>query len=117
MSKNRSVNDFDTTEGLRSALKCPHQQSTFDDIGRDFPRALLGSSLGIVRDDDSQSECSTVFNADTDLDWMLRNHDDENSNAQTLDEELKRLEVLKSYMILDSARESRFERITALASR
>jgi GAF domain-containing protein len=117
MSNNRSVNDFDTTQGLRAALKCPLQESSFDDIGRDFPRALIGSSLGLPRDDESQSECSTVFHADTDLDWMLRNHDEENSNAQTLDEELRRLEALKSYMILDSVRESRFERITGLASR
>jgi hypothetical protein len=113
----RSVNDFDTQDGLRTALKNGDAQVAFIDIGRDFPRALLGSTLGLPRDDDSQSECSTVFEPDTDLDWMLSNFDEETSRMQTLDEELNRLQVLKSYLILDSEREANFERLTGLAAR
>ena len=113
----RSVNDFDTTDGLRHALKHSEAQVAFIDVGRDFPRALLGSTLGLPRDDDSQSECSTVFEPDTDLDWMLSNFDEDTSRVQTLDEELKRLQVLKSYLILDSEREANFERLTGLAAR
>ena len=113
----RSVNDFDTSDGLRSALKHTEKKEAFVDFGRDFPRALIGSSLGIPRDDDSQSECSTVFEPDSELDWMLTNFNQETSNTQTLDEELNRLQVLKSYLILDSEREANFERLTALAAR
>ena len=113
----RSVNDFDTHDGIRHALKHSEAQVAFIDFGRDFPRALLGSTLGLPRDDDSQSECSTVFEPDTDLDWMLSNYDKEVSRVQTLDEELNRLQVLKSYLILDSEREANFERLTGLAAR
>jgi GAF domain-containing protein len=113
----RSVNDFDTSDGLRSALKHTEKRESFVDFGRDFPRALIGSSLGIPRDDDSQSECSTVFEPDSELDWMLTNYNQETSNRQSLDEELTRLQVLKSYLILDSEREANFERLTALAAR
>mmetsp|Transcript_20241 Transcript_20241/g.49642 ORF Transcript_20241/g.49642 Transcript_20241/m.49642 type:complete len:920 (+) Transcript_20241:32-2791(+) len=51
------------------------------------------------------------------LDWVLESYDEEATDAQTLDEELKRLLVLKSYLLLDSERQESFERITAIASR
>ena len=113
----RSVNDFDTQDGLRYALKHSEATRAFAHVGRDFPRALLGSSLGVIRDDDSQSACSTVFEPDTELDWMLSNFDQDTSHVQSLDEELKRLQVLKSYMVLDAEREATFERLTGLAAR
>jgi CheY-like chemotaxis protein/signal transduction histidine kinase len=63
------------------------------------------------------SECSTVFEPDGDLDWVLTNYNAEISQTQTLEEELRRLQVLKSYLILDSEREPSFERLTGLAAR
>uniref|UniRef100_A0A7S2PT86 Uncharacterized protein n=1 Tax=Leptocylindrus danicus TaxID=163516 RepID=A0A7S2PT86_9STRA len=39
------------------------------------------------------------------------------SASQSVDEEMARLQVLKSYLVLDSERERRFERLTALVSR
>ncbi|KAI2490558.1 hypothetical protein MHU86_24011 [Fragilaria crotonensis] len=114
----RSVNDFDTQEGLRVALKRGEAQVASADVGRESPRSLRGTTLGLCRDDDSQSECSTVFEQDTEADWMLSNFDEETSRMQTLDEELNRLLVLKNYLILDSAeREAKFERLTGLAAR
>ena len=115
--RSRSVNDFDTKAGLRIALRDHERKHAFIEIGRDFPRALIGSSLGVPRDDDSQSDCSTVFEPDSEMDWKLTNFNLEHSEAQTLDEELKRLQVLKSYLILDSEREANFERLTGLAAR
>jgi hypothetical protein len=117
MSQARSVNDFDTIDGLCSALKNANKLSSFDDVGREFPRVLIGSKLDMPMDDDSQSECSTIFEPDTDLDWLLSNHDKENSYTQSLEDELNRLQVLKSYMLLDCAREAKFERLTGLAAR
>jgi GAF domain-containing protein len=52
-----------------------------------------------------------------DLDWVLTNFDKKNSEPQSLEEELKRLQALRSYLILDSEREHQFERLTALAGR
>eukprot|EP00551_Chaetoceros_affinis_P011307 CAMPEP_0203676774 /NCGR_PEP_ID=MMETSP0090-20130426/25726_1 /ASSEMBLY_ACC=CAM_ASM_001088 /TAXON_ID=426623 /ORGANISM="Chaetoceros affinis, Strain CCMP159" /LENGTH=867 /DNA_ID=CAMNT_0050543433 /DNA_START=12 /DNA_END=2615 /DNA_ORIENTATION=+ len=49
--------------------------------------------------------------------WMLENYDKETSNEQDLDLEVKRLEVLKSYNVLDIDTDQCFERITGLAAR
>jgi len=51
------------------------------------------------------------------LDWVLPTFDSELMEPQTLDEEVKRLQVLKCYMVLDQEREEAFDRITQLASR
>jgi len=51
------------------------------------------------------------------LDWVLTNYDQKNSEPQSLEEELNRLQALRSYLLLDSEREEQFERLTALASR
>jgi hypothetical protein len=51
------------------------------------------------------------------LDWVLTNYDERNSEPQSLEEELRRLQTLRSYLVLDSEREHQFERLTALASR
>jgi len=115
--KNRSVNDFDDANSLLTAMKDKEKKASFIDIGRDFPRALIGSSLGVPRDDDDMSECSTIFEPDKEQDWVLTNYNTAISETQTLEEELKRLQVLKSYLILDSEREASFERLTGLAAR
>jgi len=51
------------------------------------------------------------------LDWVLTNYDQKNSEPQSLEQELGRLQALRSYLLLDSEREEQFERLTALASR
>ena len=58
-------------------------------------------------------ECSTCVSS-----WKIDENIDEASSYDTnIEEELNRLETLKSYSILDSDREDSFERLTALASR
>jgi GAF domain-containing protein len=49
--------------------------------------------------------------------WVLYKYQKNNTEAQSLEEELKRLLVLKSYLMLDSERKEAFERVTGLASR
>lgn len=69
----------------------------------------------------ADTSCSVVAGVEDDsskeLDWVLTNYDTKNSEPQSLEEELKRLQALRSYLILDSEREHQFERLTALASR
>ena len=114
--RSRSVNDFDTTEGLKAALRSQEKRASFSDTGRDFPRSLVGSSVEL--DDDASSDGgSLVGDLDGDLDWVLTNYNAEISQSQSLTAELKRLQVLRSYLLLDSERESSFERLTALAAR
>jgi len=124
-SNARSVNDFDTPASLKLALKKQECQSTFVDCGRDFPQALIGNSLEEAYrknnddddDDETMSEVSASMDNTGELDWVLTNFNAEISQGQSLEEELKRLQVLKSYLILDSEREGNFERLTGLAAR
>lgn len=51
------------------------------------------------------------------LDWVLPSFDETTTHAQTLESEVQRLAVLKSYLLLDAPREEAFERITSLAAR
>mmetsp|Transcript_17560 Transcript_17560/g.40465 ORF Transcript_17560/g.40465 Transcript_17560/m.40465 type:complete len:851 (-) Transcript_17560:41-2593(-) len=83
--------------------------------------ATEDASTGIdnAKTQKSQSDSSTrvLKTQDENLDWVLTNYDQKNSEPQSLDEELNRLQALRSYLILDSEREEQFERLTALASR
>jgi signal transduction histidine kinase len=83
------VVDFDNEDSLRKALMADDER---DDNGR------------ISKESESP-------------DWVLDNYDPEITEVQTMSSEVLRLQVLKSYMILDADREEAFERITALASR
>jgi hypothetical protein len=51
------------------------------------------------------------------LDWVLPSFDSATTHVQTLELEVQRLTVLKSYLLLDAPREEAFERITSLAAR
>ena len=50
-------------------------------------------------------------------DWQTPHLDPNTSEPESIENEVARLTVLKEYLILDSDREEKFERITALASR
>lgn len=51
------------------------------------------------------------------MDWVLPAFDAETTYPQSPQEEIKRLQVLKSYLVLDAKSEESFERITQLAAR
>jgi GAF domain-containing protein len=51
------------------------------------------------------------------LDWVVPIYDSETTEAQSMKQEIRRLQVLKSYEILESESEEAFERITSMASR
>jgi len=61
------------------------------------------------------TEKSEMRNLDQALDWVLENYDAETTHQQTMEEELRRLLVLKSFLALDIERHEAFDRITALA--
>ncbi|CAJ1966793.1 unnamed protein product [Cylindrotheca closterium] len=67
--------------------------------------------------DVNEETAPTASEANDSMDWMLTNYDAAASKPQSLEEELARLQILRSYLILDSEREFPFERLTALASR
>ena len=78
------------------------------------------SHLGTVLDYDEHSTLREALENCTscsELDWRTYNLDTERSHEETLAQELKRLQALKSYRILDTSRKGQFERLTALAAR
>ena len=82
-------------------------------MGLDDIDCSIGASCAILFEDGTSQDHA----GDGSLDWMLTNHDAKSSEPQSLEEELRRLQVLRSYLILDSEREYPFERLTAFASR
>ena len=88
----RSINDLETVDELRYALStmnCP----------------LKGSPV------ENSKPCAE------DMDWIMGNVDEATSTPQTLEAELERLQVLSSYLVMESEPEPKFDRITALACR
>jgi CheY-like chemotaxis protein/GAF domain-containing protein len=117
---NRSAADFESADDLRRALKSMSvKQSPSDGQYISFAHpAMQETQIGSASTQIDES-IHTVGTAplDPELDWVLDLYDTETTEAQSLREELKRLLVLKSYLLLDSERQESFERITGLASR
>jgi CheY-like chemotaxis protein/signal transduction histidine kinase len=139
--KMRSLVDFEDEHDLRRALmrredgtlsvKQKHKKNTHTRQDRSdshsssssFGQIVTGATTQNSEDEDDGEYDSDLEDAlleaelDPRFDWMVQNLDAETSEEQTLEEELKRLQVLRSYLILDSEPERAFERLTALASR
>ena len=82
-------------------------------VGEDSSNCFSGGFSIPVANSSSNPSCVHGHG----LEWVLKQHDEIKSEPQSLDEELHRLQVLRSYLILDSDREYPFERLTAFASR
>lgn len=112
---NRSVNDFESEDQLRDALL---SFDTFleDPDCRDVLRGIADGEpvQKAARVGEHNPAGEQVVQH---LDWVLPNFDAATTEAQSMDQELRRLQVLRRYLILDSDREEAFERITSLASR
>lgn len=51
------------------------------------------------------------------VEWEIKNYDQSVSEPLTMEEELRRLQVLQSYLLLDSDTELEFDRLTSLVSK
>ena len=104
---NRSVADFESPDDLRRALKSmdvTQSQSDGQYVSFSHP-ALRQSEMAdpnIIREDEGSLSSAGTGQLDDELDWVLENYDPETTESQSLREELKRLLVLRSYLILDS---------------
>jgi hypothetical protein len=116
----RTVSDFETPQALLRAL-----QSSAETGSRCSPVELgcawvssggvtnLEKELqGLLVENAAQTE---MCNLDVAMDWVLENYDAATTHRQTMENELRRLLVLKSFLALDIERHEAFERITALA--
>jgi len=127
-STNRSVNNFANEQELKNALL----SSNFEGSCENTLECYLSSAANIHNNNHNNN--STTKNAPSDvtddimthidqkLDWVLENYDTDTTIQQTLEDELRRLLVLKSYLVLDTTDTEQnadskldFEYITALA--
>jgi CheY-like chemotaxis protein len=101
MSNNRArtVNDFKSTRALRKALKSVDEEQPLSD------------------DEQQQQQREDEEKLNENWDWVLTNYDVGATVPQSISQELHRLQVLKSYLILDDDREESFDRLTNMASR
>ena len=129
VQKHRSVNDFASAEDVAKALKSMQIQRSDIEGGHyvnlkplelsDHLQGLTnsGESGRFVPEQSGKANEAKNSRLDPKLDWVLENFDEGSSEVQTIDEELQRLMVLKSYLMLDGERKESFERLTGLASR
>lgn len=112
--ENRTVADFNSRNELLRALKSMDVQHSGNEGYVNFanPALHINEVSNNLNTDIPENEP-----LDPSLDWVLENFNKDTAEKQTLDEEMKRLLVLKSYLLLDSERRESFERITGLASR
>jgi hypothetical protein len=114
--KSRSVVDYETEDALRKALMAvaaPKDDAPSEDAK---PQAAAAASASAETSNGNGNKTEEGPNGKP-LDWVLPSFDPENTEVQSMKEELHRLQVLKSYLILDSEREEAFDRITGIASR
>ena len=107
----RSAKDFDTEEALRQAL------TNMATPPQGFPPRSEEAKRASAAEETFNREGGNGPALNQNLDWGLRNYDVETTEPQSIDQELSRLKVLMSYMILDTEREVSFDRLTKMAAR
>lgn len=114
---NRSVNDFESKEDLRKALLlndvkgvvCDSEMKRFFSL-KDLAHCDVEPLL-------EESKCTQQVDRNYKLDWVLENYNPKTTHRQSLEGELRRLLVLKSYLVLDTQRRKIFDAITEEASK
>jgi len=110
---NRSVVDYDSEDALRRALQAVQLP---DDNPDEMQTEVSGAAVQATSCEGQNDQMETEL-LDRRRDWVLPSFDPETTEAQSMEQELRRLQVLKSYLILDHDREEAFERFTGLAAR
>lgn len=117
----RSVNDYNTTEDLKDALRFMWQKPSVPDQGWGISTVAHdpGVNIDIDNTDDVIDAVDSPFDEDLNmnLDWIVEGYDQETCNKPNVATELRRLAVLKSYRLIGQGREVAYERLCSLASR
>jgi CheY-like chemotaxis protein len=125
----RSVAHIDTEDVLRRALLTSLNVSERLDWStsrnsHNNKRSNSSEEGGVEKNSENNSDCDLSAAEDIlsihgacQLDWVLADADPEASQVQNLEQELRRLAVLKSYNLLETERSRCFDRYTEMAAR
>lgn len=103
--ENPSIVDFGDNAQLIAAMG-----------GKRMERSVASLSGSESGDRDEGSVSSFGSGGDQPVEWTLPLVDEELTEPQSMDEEIKRLKALNDYFVLDSEGEVEFDRITTMAS-
>jgi len=106
-STNVSARDYPNEEALKNALK---------DKKTPKNKKIARPTYPSQTDSESDLSVSSASAAPATVEWKLSTFDKAETEPQTMEQELKRLQNLQDYFILDSAAEAEFDCITRLAS-
>ena len=113
--QNRSVNDFKSASELKEALLCPGVRASYSSP---VETGCLLSSHDLLQETDFSHDVDTIRMEDVDkkIDWVLERRNSQTTKEQDVDQELKRLLVLQSFLVLDTCRKQAFDEITENAA-
>jgi len=103
--------------GSNNSMNIP-SNSADDNIGSN--EGFSGKGHDCNSNNNSESGSDDIENPsklNDNWDWVINNLDPETTEPQSINQELRRLKVLMSYMVLDSEREESFDRLTKMAAR
>jgi len=115
--ESRSANNFASPAALLQALVSSNLEGSYHtpvQAGCAFSSGLQ-KKLEELEGAISCTNLPKVKDVDQKLDWVLENYDAGTTRQQSLEDELRRLLVLKSFLVLDTERKEAFDRITLQA--
>lgn len=98
----------DDTTRLSSSSFCPSPSSL----------RRYSTASGVLASSTTSSSSSSASPSELNkVEWQITNYDESETEAQSMEQELHRLQVLQSYLLLDSDTEEDFDRITSMAAK
>jgi hypothetical protein len=103
-----SVTDFESSDALQRALG-----GTTLNAKKPLTESSSSASLATVSTvgEGDNTAPNSITNDVTVVEWKLPTFDAETTNGQTMEKELERLLVLRSFSLLDTGREEHFDRL------
>lgn len=117
--ENPSVTDYADKEALEKALggSSRRSHSTASTVSAKSSVSSVATPSSTPSNSLPSSPSSSPSVKRTSVEWKLQNGDRHSTAPRTMEEEVERLLVLQSYLVLDTDRDEAFERITSIAGR
>jgi hypothetical protein len=114
----QSVVDFESIDDLKKALETGVVTSSTLVPSCDTTVASKNTDddASEAHNENNINDGGTEGESDVIVDWKLPKFDEATTNIQTMEKEMERLLILRSFHLLDTGREHHFDRIVQLAA-